>query len=347
MAPKYRGDDDDWLDSDKERGQHGSGPRAKKEKPKVGYLPIEEGNGTVAEVFPNQCKVIADPVLPADGKLAVVPVADEYVACTYRKARLPTTEVRERAPVAVGDRVRMERVSVRDGVIDGVCERRNVLARPAPERAMRHSLVANVDTLAIVAACRDPDFSPGLVDRFLVAALAQGIEPIICVTKMDLIRDDPDAERPWSLYEEIGFTVIETCAKSGEGLDALQSAIGGKLTTFCGHSGVGKTSLLNALVGRTVGKTAEISLSTGKGMHTTTGAYLIPGTRLIDTPGVRAFGLLGISPADLGKYFPEFRVASCAVEGCLHREEEGCGVTDFQRYPSYRRILESLMAGEN
>src|SRR5688572_25034039 len=109
MAPKYRGDDDDWLDSEKERGQHGTGPRAKKSKPAMGYLPPDAANGTVTEVFPNQCKVLADSVTPPEGSPAAL-VLEPYVACTYRKAKLPTTEIRERAPVAVGDRVRFERV---------------------------------------------------------------------------------------------------------------------------------------------------------------------------------------------------------------------------------------------
>jgi ribosome biogenesis GTPase len=337
MTPKYRGDDDDWLDAEKERGGQGSGrvlKGGKKKKPEMGYLALEEANGTVAEVFPNQCKVIADGATEGE----------RVVACTYRRAKLPTTELRERAPVAVGDRVRFERISQRDGVIEGIVVRRNFLARPAPERAMRHTLVANIDVLVIVAASREPVFTPGLVDRFLVAALAQKIDPILCVTKMDLF---DGGDRPWTLYSDIGFRVIETCAKTGTGLEEVRSALDGKLATFCGHSGVGKTSLLNALLGFEVGRTAEVSTSTGKGQHTTTGAYLIPDSNLIDTPGIRAFGLLGIAPADLRSYFPEFQGLPCAEPACEHREEEGCAARELPRYSSYRRMLESLLAGEN
>lgn len=331
MTPKYRGDDDDYLDSDKERGRHGSGRVVKKKRPQTGYLPIAEANGTVTEVFPNQCKVTDD--------------ASQEFACTYRKAKLPTTEIRERAPVAVGDRVRFEKVGSRDGVIDGVCERRNFLARPAPESTMRHTIVANVDLLVIAAAARSPDFAPGLVDRFLVAAQAAGIAPVICITKLDLL--EPGAERPWSLYRDIGFTVIETCAKTGIGLDALREALAGKLSTFCGHSGVGKTTILNAILGFEAGKTGEVSEATGKGQHTTTGAYRIPGTDLIDTPGIREFGILGVAPADLRRYFPEMVGLACAEADCWHREEEGCVAHDLPRYGSYRRMVESLIAGEN
>ena len=331
MTPKYRGDDDDYLDSDKERGSHGTGRMAKKQKPKVDYLPIEEANGTVVEVFPNQCKIKDS-------------TGHEF-ACTYRKARLPTPEIRERSPVAVGDRVRFEPVGNRDGVIDGVCVRRNFLARPAPESTMRHTIVANIDMLVIAAASREPDFSPGLVDRFLVAAQAAQIEPIICITKMDLFV--PGSERPWTLYRDIGFTVIETCAKTGNGLSELRTVLDGKLATFCGHSGVGKTTILNALLGFEAGKTREVSTSTGKGMHTTTGAYLIPGTNLIDTPGIREFGLLRVKPEDLRRYFPEFENLRCAEQDCWHRDEEGCLAQEFASYGSYRRMIESLIAGEN
>ncbi|MBC7385632.1 MAG: ribosome small subunit-dependent GTPase A [Cryobacterium sp.] len=332
MTPKYRGDDNDWLDSEKDRGSHGSGRHAKKAaKPDKAYLVSAEANGTVIEVFPNQCKVLGDGA------------SDEF-ACTYRKAKLPTADIRERAPVAVGDRVRFERFGNRDGVIDGVCERRNMLARPAPERAQRHVLVANIDLLVIVAACREPVFTPGLVDRFLVAAQAQGIEPVICITKLDLF--EAGGEKPWSLYRDVGFTVIETGVKGGTGLEDLRSAIAGKLSVFCGHSGVGKTSLLNALLGTAL-RTAEVSTSTGKGQHTTTGAYLLTGTQMIDTPGVREFGLLGIKADDLRKYFPEFGGLECEEPDCFHQDEEGCKARELPRYPSYRRMLASLQAGEN
>lgn len=334
MSPKYRGDDNDWLDSEKDRGSHGTGHHARKKKPEKGYLAIEEANGTVTEVFPNQCKVLIDDEAEPNREFA----------CTYRKAKLPTADIRERAPVAVGDRVRFEKIGNRDGVIDGVCERRNMLARPAPERAQRHVLVANIDVLVIVAACREPVFTPGLVDRFLVAAQVQGIEPILCITKMDLFEE---ADKPWKLYSDIGFTVIETGALDGTGLETLRTTIGDQLTTFCGHSGVGKTSILNALLGKIIGKTKVVSIATGRGQHTTTSAFLIPKTRMIDTPGIREFGLLGVSPEELRQYFPEFVDLKCEEQDCWHRDEEGCEATGFARYASYRRMLESLIAGEN
>lgn len=328
--PKFRGDEEDWLDSDESSGSSGGKP-PKKGKPTVGYLDPSAANGTVCEVFPNQCAVLTD-----EGK---------RVACTYRKAKLPNVAERERAPVAVGDRVHFEMVSDSAGVIDGICQRRNQLARPAPARATKHVLVANVDALVIVAACREPEFTPGLVDRFLVAAQFQKVDPFVCVTKMDLF--EPGSPKPWELYRNLGFPVYEVCARTGQGLDALKAALGDRLTTFCGHSGVGKTSLLNAFMGQEVGRTAEVSQATGKGQHTTTGAYLIPGSRWIDTPGIREFGLTGVAPDQLREYFPEFAALECQAQGCLHRHEENCGAHELPRYGTYRRILESLIAGEN
>lgn len=333
MTPKFRGDSDDWDNDESERGVHASrGGKPKKGKPKVSYIVGELANATVTEVFPNQCLVLRD---AGAGKMN----------CTYRKAKLPTVEIRERAPVAVGDRVRVEVISNTDGVIDGIAARRNMLSRPSPESAMRHVLVANIDRLAIVASCHDPDFTPGLVDRFLVAALVQKIEPIILVTKMDLKREGD--ENAWGHYRSLGYPVFEVCVKSGLGVDEVRKHLKGKLTTFCGHSGVGKTSLLNSILGEEVGRVGDVSSSTGKGQHTTTGAYLIPDSELIDTPGIREFGLMGVDADDLKNYFPEFNSVQCADPECFHRHEEGCQVKNLTRYSSYRRILESLVAGEN
>lgn len=328
---KYRGNSDDWLDDEEERGSNAGARAQKKKKLIVDYLDPSLSNAMVAEVFPNQCQVLTD--------------AGERLASTYRKAKLPQKESRDRAPVAVGDRVRFEKVGAQDGVIDGVCQRRNELVRPAPARATRHVLTANLDLLVIVAASREPEFSSGLVDRFLIAAQAQRIPAVIAVSKMDLWNSSA-GEKPWSIYSGIGVEIHEVCARSGMGLDLLKQRVAGQLTAFCGHSGVGKTSLLNTMMGYEVGRTGEVNEFTGKGQHTTTGAYLIPGTRLIDTPGIRAFGLLGIPPEQLKDSFPEFQGLSCATPSCLHRDEEGCQARALPRYPSYRRILESLFADE-
>ena len=333
---KYRGDQNDWLDDQSHRGA-----KPKKKGNAQRSLSADQATATVAEVFPNQCRIRWD--------------SGQETPATYRRAAVlerGATGPRERAPVAVGDRVKAER-SGDTGIVAGVAERRNRLIRPAPDHAdtLIHVIVANLDALAIVTATLNPDFSPGLVDRFMVAASAQGIPVILCVNKIDLWQ--PGTESPlWHLYRDLGTEVHEVCAKSGTGIETLHQALRGKTVAFCGHSGVGKTSLLRKLLGTQFGQIGDVSDFTGKGRHTTSSAVLLPGpegTQWIDTPGVREFGLIDISPETLRDHFPEFTEsrASCTPKACLHLNEEGCAVRGFPRYTSYRRILESLQAGEH
>ena len=143
----------------------------------------------------------------------------------------------------------------------------------------------------MVAAAREPDFAGDLIDRFLEACASERIEPILCITKLDLLEDGD--ERPWARYSDAGVRVVETCARSGSGVDGLVELLGGKVSIFCGHSGVGKTSLLRRLLNdETYGRVEAVSEGTGKGRHTTSGTLLRPGpkgSQLIDTPGVMNF----------------------------------------------------------
>lgn len=327
--PKFRGDSDDWLDDEAPR----SGIRAKSGK-KAGFIPLSRTNATVATVFPHQVSV------RMDGK-------SELKLCNFRYSNFPleTESGRLRAPLAVGDRVQVE-----GDVVTGLCARENRLVRRAPDKeGTEHLIASNLDVVAIVTSAHDPEFSAGLVDRFLVAASAQGITPVVCLNKFDLVADSEG--RPWTVYAEVGYEVFEVSAKRGDHVGDLLERLRGCRTAFCGHSGVGKTSLLSRLLGREVGKTSEISSATGKGRHTTTSAQLLDAgsdNLWIDTPGVREFGLVGVAPESLQLYFPEIRKAagSCEQTGCLHRDEDGCAARELSRYSSYRRILESLVLGE-
>lgn len=340
MSPKYRGGKEEWLDD--HRSLKGRRPR-RSIAPRSKALAPEEANATVCEVFPKQCRVIID----AEGGGPLLSSQEQL--CAYRKASLLGSEgpdqSRERSPVAVGDRVR---VDLQNKVITGVCARTNLLARPAPDReGLIHVLVANLEALVIVAAARNPDFSPGLVDRFLVAAAAQGIPTLLCINKIDLLGDEPGN---WRSYRAAGIEIHELSAKRAMGIENLRQRLLGKRVAFCGHSGVGKTSLLRALLGSEIGKIGDVSEVTGKGKHTTSSAILLSESKelggWVDTPGVREFGLFGIEAEDLLDYYPDLQALGCAQEGCRHVGEESCAAGDQPRYASYRRIYDSLVAGE-
>lgn len=345
MAPKFRGGSDDWLDDEDSRSS-----QSLKRKPATGDralpLPPEQANATVSEVFPNQCRVRMDE-------------DTSELLCGYRRATVfrHDDDARERSPVAVGDRVRVARTSPGDGVVEGLCRRTSFLSRPAPGRdrnpagRMQHVIAANVEELVIVASAGEPEFNPGLVDRYLTAAAAAGIHPILCLNKIDreAAGGGELGSRPTHLYRNLGYETVEVSAKALQGTAELRLRLLGRSVVFCGQSGVGKTSLLRALLGEQVGRVGEVSVATGKGRHTTTGAILLRGpgdSRWIDTPGIREFGLSRIEATRLAGYFPELRELRCRIESCLHRDEGGCLARDLPRYASYRRILESLLAGE-
>ncbi len=300
--PKFRGDSDDWLDQEGTKSKRRGGS-AGKNKP-VGRaidLPVEKANAVVAEIFPNQCRVRMD-----GSALALL--------CSYRRAGVvgkSSTEVRERTPVAVGDRVFVQSTGSHTGIIEGICLRKNSLSRPAPGReegSLYHTLAANIDLLVIVVSVCEPNFSSGLVDRFLVAAESEKIPVVIGLTKIDLKVGE---ETPWKIYEELGYSVLLLSSKDRTGVTQMMQAIQGKTVVFCGQSGVGKTSLLRVLLDDpTLGKIGAVNPTTGKGRHTTTGAVLVGDahdSRWIDTPGVREFGLTRIPANELSRYFLEMQ----------------------------------------
>lgn len=342
MVPKFRGGSDDFLD-DEEFGRKGKGKPKKKSGQNAGLLDPSKANSTVTEVFPNQARVRLD----EDG---------QEILCTYRRAQVISSAeegYRERTPVAVGDRVVTGKLNPQSGVIEGVCSRRNFLARPAPGRDdpnLIHVIAANLDLLVIVASVELPEFSPGLVDRYLVAAEAAGIPTLLCVTKADLMK--PEASKLWESYGELGYRWLLISARNGVHIEDLKREIGGKMVAFCGHSGVGKTSLFRVLTGRPeLGRIGDVNTQTGKGKHTTTSAVLYRDQRTqsdwVDTPGVREFGLIGVTSETLADFFPEFRGLGCTQNGCRHGGESGCEAGELFRYSSYRRIRESLVERES
>lgn len=325
----------EWLDDE---GESSRKSKKKKAFKQAQFLDPSEANATVIQVFPKQCQVLMDE-------------DEQSVLCQYRRNRVFQNDrenYREKTPVAIGDRVKVERLGRADGIVDGIAERKNQFERQASgkDEGFVHVLACNVDRVVIVAAVEDPHFSPGLVDRFLVTASKNQVDVTLAINKVDL-RNSPGAEeRPWALYETLGVKVFEVSAKQRLGIEALRASLTKQTVLFCGHSGVGKTSLLRALLEEDVGKVGGVNAATGKGRHTTTGSrlYLGPGhSKWIDTPGIRAFGLVGIEPKDLLSYFPELCSLTCAQTGCLHDgTEERCTAKEMPRYESYQRILISL-----
>jgi ribosome biogenesis GTPase len=256
-----------------------------------------------------------------------------------------------RARPVVGDRVEIRELPDRSVRVEAVLPRHGILLRGA-FRNEEKIVAANVDVLVIVTAVADPPLRMGLIDRYLVAAWRGEIEAMIALTKVDLPYDEGEVARVHEIYGGLGHRVIGLSLRTGEGLDELRGALVDRVTVLAGHSGVGKTSLTNALTGRT-DATGELNPVSDRGRHTTTGARYMDlpgGGALIDTAGIRSFGIAGVAADDLQKAFPEIAAAAedCEWEGCLHREgEDGCAVEGApgvspERLASYRKLLSEL-----
>jgi ribosome biogenesis GTPase / thiamine phosphate phosphatase len=257
--------------------------------------------------------------------------------------------------VVVGDRVDLESESTGEDAswaIQHVHERRTLLARRAPGRAPRRKpIVANVDQALIVFSLRDPEPHLRMLDRFLVIAGSSDITPVIVANKVDLV-GEAAARSLFAPYELAGYRVLYTSAKSGSSVGEVREALCGRLSVLTGPSGVGKSSLLNAVQPGLGLRVAEVSRAISKGRHTTVTAQLIPldcGGWVADTPGLRELGLWAIDADQLHFYFPEFEryLGGCRYPTCTHVHEPGCAVRDAAasgrvdpaRYDSYTRMV--------
>ncbi len=300
-------------------------------------------------------------VIRSTGSWYDVQVGEEIVRARARgKFRLEETDATN--PVAVGDRVTL-RLEDDSGLITEIHERKNKFSRRAAGRRVGQEQViaANIDAAWFVQSIRLPNINPGLVDRFLVVSEIHQIPAAIVLNKLDLIEDRfrEVIEFYVGLYTGLGYPVLLTSALTGEGVIAFRQAIQGKINVFAGPSGVGKSALLNAVHPDLELPTAEVSTRTRKGRHTTTFAALHAvdqTTFVVDTPGIREFGIVDIEPEQLSHYFVEFRepLQECHYPNCTHDHEPGCAVRDEvesgriteDRYQSYLRILDSLRLGE-
>ena len=264
-----------------------------------------------------------------------------------------------RSPVVVGDRVLVSELSATEGVLEAILPRRSELVR-GTSGGTPIVVAANVDRLLVVLAAKEPPPRWALVDRMLVAAERDSLEPGICVNKQDQVAaGTSNAEllgTTLEMYRELGYASFSVSARLGTGLEPLASWLQDEVTVLSGHSGVGKSTLLNCLVpGLDLG-TGHVNAVTGKGRHTTSAVSLfrLPGGGYVaDTPGFREFLPVDLKPAELGRHYPEFRrvQAGCRYKDCLHRVEPTCGVKDAVesgqisrlRYENYLQILSTLV----
>lgn len=275
-------------------------------------------------------------------------------------------------PVAVGDWVDFEMEADGTGVISEVHDRRNYIVRKATKLSKQTQVLAsNIDRLCVVATLGFPRTSTGFIDRLLVTAEAYHIPACVVFNKADLYGEEGSEDSLWdihnelkNIYEAAGYPVYAVSARTGEGLDLLRSAIKGQTVLFSGHSGVGKSSLLNALAPGLDLRVGEVSDWSLKGKHTTTFAEIFPiqlageegsYTYLIDTPGIKEFGMVNFAPEELSHFFPEMRAVlhDCHFANCTHRHEPQCAVKQAveegrlsaERYNNYLGIYDQIEGG--
>lgn len=268
-------------------------------------------------------------------------------------------EITSTNPIAVGDEVEMvvEDVQEESAMIDHIYDRKNYVARVSPHNKRQHHIIAsNLDQSILFATLKEPKTSQGFIDRFLISCESYHIPAIIVFNKADLYKkkEMEKFETLREIYESIGYQVVLASVHTGQGVDELKQLLHNKTTLLSGHSGVGKSTFINAVFPQFNLRTQEVSGWSGKGMHTTTFAEMfdLDGGQIIDTPGVREFGLVDISKQELSHFFPEMRVLinDCQFNNCMHINEPGCavkaavnaGTVSVDRYASYLSILDTM-----
>lgn len=306
-------------------------------------------------------------VLAITGLGILVDSEDVLFQCTLKGA-LKKENSRIKNLVAVGDFVHFEPKGEKEGTIAYVEERRSILSRADSLQRRKEQLIAvNIDAVLITTSVLLPQLKPPLVDRYIIAAQKGNMQPLIVINKIDLLKNPPpttlpaDLEKERALYEEflktyraLGIPLFPVSCTTGEGMEALKQALAGKASVFSGQSGVGKSSLINALIGTSLA-VGEIVAKTSKGAHTTSTTNLIPlvqGGFCIDTPGIKSFGLWDLSKQDLQLYFSEIneRAPFCKFLDCAHMQEPDCAVKkavesgeiSSLRFASYCALMTNL-----
>lgn len=274
------------------------------------------------------------------------------------KGKIRLAGIKSTNPIAVGDRVRFEvdPQNTKQGVIHEILERTNYIIRRSVNLSKQtHIIAANIDQVFLLVTLNNPITTFTFIDRFLVSAQAYRIPVTLLFNKIDSYSEDQKAElrKMATVYSKIGYPTHFISALAGEGIEQLKQQMRGKVSMFSGHSGVGKSTLANAIDSQLDLKTASISSSHAQGQHTTTFAEMYDlesNMRIVDTPGIRGFGVVDMAPDELSDYFPEFlaRQSDCKFNNCMHTEEPHCAIKDAvaqaeiaaSRYQSYLQLLE-------
>lgn len=282
----------------------------------------------------------------------------EFLECRI-KGKFRMKGIKSTNPIAVGDFVDYEldeTADVTTGVITNIHDRKNYIVRKSVNLSKQlHIIASNIDRLFILVTINNPVTTTSFIDRLLVTAEAYGIEAILVFNKVDTFDDATLDEQLFlqHIYTEIGYQCLRVSAAEGKGLDKLKDLMRDKVSMFTGHSGVGKSTLVNALEPTLNLKTKQISEQHQQGQHTTTFAEMFDlsfGAKIIDTPGIRGFGIVEMEKPEIGDYFPEFFALKdqCKFNNCLHKEEPHCAIKDaldndaifWSRYKSYIQILD-------
>ena len=283
--------------------------------------------------------------------------AGEFYECRI-KGKFRIQGIKSTNPVAVGDVVEFELEELGDaevGTISRIAERRNYIIRKSVNLSKQtHIIASNLDVVFLLITLNNPTTHSIFIDRFLVTAKAYDIPAVLLFNKIDTYSDDELVEVKFlaSLYREIGYTCIGISAKTGKNVDKVKELMKGKTSMFAGHSGAGKSTLVNAIAPELDLRTATISSQHAQGQHTTTFAEMFDmkfGARIIDTPGIKGFGIVDMESDEIGDYFPElFRLKEgCKFNNCLHLDEPKCAVKmaleedkiSWSRYRSYVQMV--------
>ena len=275
------------------------------------------------------------------------------------KGKFRIEGIKSTNPVAVGDHVVFEVETKGDetiGIINKIAPRENYIIRKSVNLSKQtHIIAANVDVAFLLVTLNNPPTFAPFIDRFLVTAEAYHIKAVLLFNKIDAYNEDETLEIKYlaALYRSIGYECIGISAKTGKNIDKVKQMMQGKVSMFSGHSGVGKSTLVNTLEPTLELKTKQISTQHMQGQHTTTFAEMYDlsfGAQIIDTPGIKGFGVVEVEKQELGNYFPEFFELKdqCKFNNCLHKQEPKCAIKDaldndtlsWSRYKSYLQILE-------